>query len=154
MYTSNCKANTKLKVAFNFNWNKEYDVKIFYFQKSSKYGHKLSNRQSDIFGAQNRQNNDKSLNLAAMYSYKCCFILFSVPFCFYFFMSSRKSMKFMKNKPKRFLRSIQAIQTTICQFYGRSIKNVVVMVVVVVVVSFCCCSNKISLQINFAKRYI
>ena len=41
-------------------------MKIFNFQKSSKLGHKSSNHQRGIFGAQNRQNDDKSSNLAAM----------------------------------------------------------------------------------------
>ena len=41
-------------------------MNIFNFQKSSKYGHKQSNRQCGIFGAHYRQNDDKSSNLAAI----------------------------------------------------------------------------------------
>ena len=40
----------------------------FYFQKWLQQGHKSSYRQYDIFGAQNRQNDDKSSNLTAMYT--------------------------------------------------------------------------------------
>ena len=41
-------------------------MKIFNFQKSSKWGNKSSNRQFGIFGPQNRQNDDKSSSLATI----------------------------------------------------------------------------------------
>ena len=41
-------------------------MQIFNFKKSSKWEHKSSNRQCYIFAAQNRQNEDKSSNLAAV----------------------------------------------------------------------------------------